>query len=153
MHPTSKTAFPKLLCNHSSCHSYFWHPVTTAEWLGLCCVCMFGVREPSIYVAYVCLVSGSHPSMLRMYVWCQGAIHLCCVCMFGVREPSIYVVYVCLVTGSHPSMLCMYVWCQGAIHRGDWYRTKDLIAQGSDWIIKQVKMSKIWEWLSNALSC
>jgi len=51
------------------------------------------------------------------------------------------------------SLLRMYVWCQGAIHRGDWYRTKDLIAQGSDWIIKQVKMSKIWEWLSNALSC
>lgn len=30
---------------------------------------------------------------------------------------------------------------QGALARGDWYRTKDLIAKGSDWIIEQVKQS------------
>jgi NADH:ubiquinone oxidoreductase subunit F (NADH-binding) len=30
---------------------------------------------------------------------------------------------------------------QGALARGDWYRTKDLIAKGSDWIVDQVKQS------------
>jgi NADH dehydrogenase (ubiquinone) flavoprotein 1 len=30
---------------------------------------------------------------------------------------------------------------QGALARGDWCRTKDLIAKGSDWIVEQVKQS------------
>lgn len=30
---------------------------------------------------------------------------------------------------------------QGAESRGDWYRTKDLILKGSDWIVDQVKKS------------
>eukprot|EP00775_Hariotina_reticulata_P007495 gene7495-7704_t len=30
---------------------------------------------------------------------------------------------------------------KGAVTRGDWYRTKDLIAQGSEWIVEQVKQS------------
>ncbi|WIA33563.1 hypothetical protein OEZ86_006687 [Tetradesmus obliquus] len=30
---------------------------------------------------------------------------------------------------------------KGALARGDWYRTKDLVTKGSDWIIEQVKQS------------
>jgi NADH:ubiquinone oxidoreductase subunit F (NADH-binding) len=35
----------------------------------------------------------------------------------------------------------LHAWLQGALARGDWYRTKDLIAKGSDWIVDQVKQS------------
>ena len=30
---------------------------------------------------------------------------------------------------------------QGSLKRGDWYRTKDILAKGSDWIIDQIKKS------------
>ena len=30
---------------------------------------------------------------------------------------------------------------KGAEARGDWYRTKDLIVKGSDWIVEQMKQS------------
>jgi len=30
---------------------------------------------------------------------------------------------------------------QGALKRGDWYRTKDIISKGSDWIINEIKLS------------
>ena len=30
---------------------------------------------------------------------------------------------------------------QGAMSRGDWYRTKDLVTKGSDWIVDQMKKS------------
>lgn len=30
---------------------------------------------------------------------------------------------------------------QGAEQRGDWYRTKDLVVKGADWIIDQMKKS------------
>lgn len=30
---------------------------------------------------------------------------------------------------------------QGAEKRGDWYRTKDLVSKGSDWIVDQMKKS------------
>lgn len=30
---------------------------------------------------------------------------------------------------------------QGAQARGDWYRTKDLVTKGSDWIVDQMKKS------------
>jgi NADH dehydrogenase (ubiquinone) flavoprotein 1 len=30
---------------------------------------------------------------------------------------------------------------QGALSRGDWYRTKDLVTKGPDWIIDQMKKS------------
>jgi NADH dehydrogenase (ubiquinone) flavoprotein 1 len=36
----------------------------------------------------------------------------------------------------------MYVWTrQGAEARGDWYRTKDILIKGRDWIIDQMKQS------------
>ena len=30
---------------------------------------------------------------------------------------------------------------QGAMARGDWYRTKDLVTKGTDWIVDQMKKS------------
>ena len=30
---------------------------------------------------------------------------------------------------------------QGAMARGDWYRTKDLVLKGTDWIISEIKKS------------
>ena len=30
---------------------------------------------------------------------------------------------------------------QGAEQRGDWYRTKDLVTKGADWIVDQMKKS------------
>lgn len=30
---------------------------------------------------------------------------------------------------------------QGAMARGDWYRTKDLVIKGSDWIVSEMKKS------------
>ena len=30
---------------------------------------------------------------------------------------------------------------QGALKRGDWYRTKDMLAKGPDWIVDQIKKS------------
>jgi len=33
---------------------------------------------------------------------------------------------------------------QGAEKRGDWYRTKDLVSKGSDWIVDQMKKSGAW---------
>ena len=30
---------------------------------------------------------------------------------------------------------------QGAMARGDWYRTKDLVSKGSDWIVGEMKKS------------
>ena len=30
---------------------------------------------------------------------------------------------------------------QGALKRGDWYRTKELVQKGSDWIVGEIKKS------------
>lgn len=30
---------------------------------------------------------------------------------------------------------------KGALKRGDWYRTKDILAMGRDWIINEIKAS------------
>lgn len=37
-----------------------------------------------------------------------------------------------------PDPLCLL---QGAEKRGDWYRTKDIVVKGSDWIVDQMKKS------------
>ena len=32
-------------------------------------------------------------------------------------------------------------WVDGALKRGDWHRTKDILAQGPDWVIDEIKAS------------
>lgn len=32
-------------------------------------------------------------------------------------------------------------WVDGAMKRGDWHRTKDILAQGPDWVIDEIKAS------------
>ena len=43
-----------------------------------------------------------------------------------------------LMRGMHP---CVLQLMQGAELRGDWYRTKDLVTKGADWIVDQMKKS------------
>jgi NADH dehydrogenase (ubiquinone) flavoprotein 1 len=32
-------------------------------------------------------------------------------------------------------------WIDGAMKRGDWYRTKDILSNGPDWIVDEIKAS------------
>ena len=32
-------------------------------------------------------------------------------------------------------------WLDGALKRGDWYKTKDILTMGQDWIIDEIKTS------------
>jgi len=41
----------------------------------------------------------------------------------------------------HRTACCACRVLQGAEKRGDWYRTKDIVSKGSDWIVDQMKKS------------
>ena len=43
-----------------------------------------------------------------------------------------------------PALPLLLPHAQGAEKRGDWYRTKDLVVKGSDWIVDQMKKSGGW---------
>lgn len=44
------------------------------------------------------------------------------------------------ITGK-TSIYCPVSRLKGALKRGDWYKTKEIILKGSDWILNEVKIS------------
>lgn len=48
---------------------------------------------------------------------------------------------VCSHAKAEQGAVIMSASVQGAMARGDWYRTKDLVLKGTDWIISEIKKS------------
>ena len=39
------------------------------------------------------------------------------------------------------SCLCFFFRLNGALKRGDWYKTKEILLKGVDWILNEIKVS------------
>lgn len=84
-----------------------------------------------------------------MGTWCMGEkIHTPATeCLPG--NPGAFaalkLLLLCAAMGPYSfvseAQCCFGSQLQGAEARGDWYRTKDLLSKGADWIVDQVKKS------------
>ena len=73
----------------------------------------------------------SHAS--RPGLHCRLASWMCCSKSGTQTQGMLY------VSGAHSEAIVCFA--QGAEARGDWYKTKDLVTKGTDWIVDQIKKS------------
>lgn len=56
-------------------------------------------------------------------------------------NPSTYVLDLTRIFVGLKLYLCLYSRLKGALKRGDWYKTKEMLLKGVDWILNEIKVS------------